>query len=135
MVPAHQTRTDFDPDDEQISRLRALALSNDDRDVTPWGDRLRRHSVTWAGAFQGGDLVAFVHVVWDGGEHGFLLDTVVHPSHRQIGLGRAVVEAATANARAAGCRWVHVDYEPHLGPFYLDACGFQSTAAGLHRLA
>ena len=50
------------------------------------------------------------------------------------GLGRAVVEAVIRNARAAGCEWVHVDYEPHLESFYLDACGFQTTAAGLRRL-
>jgi hypothetical protein len=30
---------------------------------------------------------------------------------------------------------VHVDFEPHLGPFYLDRCGFQPTPAGLIRLA
>ncbi len=27
-----------------------------------------------------------------------------------------------------------VDFRPELGPFYLDACGFKPTAAGLIRL-
>jgi GNAT superfamily N-acetyltransferase len=134
MATAHHIRTDFDPDDEQISRLHALAFGDDYRGVQPWGDRLRRRSVTWSGAFQGNDLIAFVHVVWDGGVHGFLLDTVVHPVHQRRGLGRAVVEAAIRNARTAGCEWVHVDYEPRLQSFYRDACGFQTTAAGLRRL-
>jgi GNAT superfamily N-acetyltransferase len=135
MAPAHQIRSDFEPDDEQISRLHALAFGDDRQGITPWGERLRRHSVTWTGAFQGNDLVGFVHVVWDGGGHGFLLDTVVHPLHQRRGLGRAVVETAIRNARVAGCEWVHVDYEPHLASFYLEACGFQTTAAGLLRLA
>lgn len=134
MAAAHQIRADFDPDDEEISRLHAFAFGGEYRGVVPWGDRLRRHSVTWAGAFQGNDLVAFVHVVWDGGVHGFLLDTVVHPLHQRRGLGQAVVEAAVRNARAAGCEWVHVDYEPYLETFYLNACGFRTTAAGLRRL-
>ena len=66
MPSAHVIPTGFDPDDEQITRLHALALGDDYWAVTPWE---ARHGVTWVGAFQGDDLVAFVHVVWDGGEH------------------------------------------------------------------
>lgn len=127
-------RTDFVPDDEAISRLHALAFGEVDQHVAPWSDRLRRHSVTWAGAFLGSELVAFVHIVSDGGVHGFLLDTVVHPSHQRSGLGRAVVAAAADRAGAEGCEWLHVDYEPRLESFYRDACGFGTTAAGLRRL-
>ena len=128
-------RTDFAPDDEAISRLHALAFDSGAESVAPWGERLRRHSVTWVGAFCDDDLVAFVHVVWDGGVHGFLLDTVVHPSCQRQGLGIAVVSAAAAQARSAGCEWLHVDYEPHLKQFYRDGCGFEGTAAGILRLA
>ena len=128
-------RTDFIPDDEAITRLHDLAFGEPVHDAAPWTDRLQRHSVTWAGAFLGRELVAFVHVVWDGGAHGFLLDTVVHPSHQRIGLGRAVVAAAVHRATAKGCKWLHVDYEPHLESFYRDACGFGTTAAGLRHLA
>ena len=35
---------------------------------------------------------------------------------------------------AAGCDWLHVDYEPHLAAFYTEACGFSSTSAGLRTL-
>jgi hypothetical protein len=35
---------------------------------------------------------------------------------------------------AAGCEWLHVDFEPELRRFYLDACGFRPTDAGLIRL-
>jgi GNAT superfamily N-acetyltransferase len=129
-----RVRTDFVPDDEVISRLHDLAFDEPQSSVAPWAKRLRRHSVTWAGAFRGDELIAFAHVVWDGGTHGFLLDTVVHPAHRRTGLGQAVVAAAADRAEAAGCQWLHVDYEQHLEPFYRDACGFSATAAGLRRL-
>ncbi|MGF9754533.1 GNAT family N-acetyltransferase [Microvirga sp. 0TCS3.31] len=130
-----RVQTGFAPDDEAISRLHALAFGSAANFVAPWGERLRRHSVTWVGAFLDGDLVAFVHVVWDGGVHGFLLDTVVHPSYQRRGLGVAIVAAAAAQARVAGCEWLHVDYEPHLEEFYRNGCGFQGTTAGLLRLA
>lgn len=135
MDKSGQIRTDFAPQDEAISRLHALAFGGDYQGVAPWGERLRRHSLTWAGSFLGDDLLAFVHVVWDGGAHGFLLDTVVHPSHQRKGLGQAVVAAAVDQARAAGCRWLHVDYEPHLQPFYRDSCGFRTTDAGMLNLS
>jgi hypothetical protein len=41
------------------------------------------------------------------------------------------VAAAVEEARAAGCEWLHVDFDDHLRPFYFDACGFMPTNAGL----
>jgi hypothetical protein len=38
---------------------------------------------------------------------------------------------AVHQARQAGCEWLHVDFEGHLRPFYLDASGFRPTDAGL----
>ena len=129
-----QIRVDFVPDDLAISRLHDLAFGEASGGVAPWTERLRRHSVTWVGGFHRDELVAFVHIVGDGGSHGFLLDTVVHPSHQRKGLGAAVVVAAVERAKVAGCKWVHVDFEPHLKSFYREACGFQATSAGLIRL-
>ncbi len=134
MAPTIEVRTRFTPDDEAITHLHRQAFAAETTGVEPWGDRLRQHSATWAGAFIGEELLAFVHVVWDGGIHGFLLDTVVRPDHQRRGLGKAVVAAAVEEARAVGCTWLHVDYEPHLETFYRDACGFGSTSAGLLRL-
>lgn len=37
-------------------------------------------------------------------------------------------------AAAAGCEWLHVDFEDDLRPCYFDACGFTPTNAGLIRL-
>ena len=44
------------------------------------------------------------------------------------------VEVAVEQARAAGCEWLHVDFEDHLRGFYFDACGFTPTNAGLIEL-
>lgn len=89
--------------------------------------------MTWIGAFDTDKLVGFVHVVWDGGKHGFLLDTAIHPAYQRTGMGAVIVAAAAGQAAAAGCEWLHVDYGPPLAGFY-EACGFGSTAAGLMRL-
>jgi hypothetical protein len=32
---------------------------------------------------------------------------------------------------AAGCEWLHVDFEDHLCPFHFGSCGFRPTNAGL----
>ncbi|MFN8529525.1 MAG: GNAT family N-acetyltransferase [Anaerolineae bacterium] len=79
-------------------------------------------------------LIGFVNVAWDGGKHGFLLDTTVHPDFQRQGVGRRLVQAAVDSCRARGLDWLHVDFEPHLSGFYR-ACGFQPTAAGLIHLS
>ena len=56
---------------------------------------------------------------------------MVDPSAQGRGIGSALVAAATAEARAAGCDWLHVDFEDHLSEFYLDRNGFHPTRAGL----
>ena len=88
------------------------------------------HSLAYVCAYQDDALVGFVNVAWDGGIHAFLLDTTVHPAQGRQGIGRRLVTLAAQEARARGMEWLHVDYEPHLEPFYR-ACGFQPTAAGL----
>lgn len=87
-------------------------------------------SLAWVAAREGGRLAGYVNVAWDGGAHAFVLDTTVHPDLRRSGLGVRLVRAAADAARARGAQWLHVDYEPHLEPFYA-ACGFRPTAAGL----
>jgi ribosomal protein S18 acetylase RimI-like enzyme len=123
--------TRFPVDDAQLSALHTRAFGETPYAIRPWKRQLERHALTWIGAFAGEQLTGFVQVAWDGGAHAFLLDTAVDPDHRHRGLGRALVRAATAEARAAGCAWLHVDYEPHLARFYRD---FRPTPAGLLRL-
>lgn len=91
-------------------------------------------SLCWVTARVRGALVGFVNVATDGGVHAFVLDTTVHPDHRRTGLGVRLVGAGVAEARRQGIEWVHVDFEPHLEPFYA-ACGFGPTSAGLLRLS
>jgi ribosomal protein S18 acetylase RimI-like enzyme len=124
----------FPVDDAEVSALHARAFGGDPETVTPWAERLERHALTWIGAFTDHRLVGFVQVCWDGGAHAFLLDTAVDPAWQHRGIGLRLVRAAIDDARAAGCDWLHVDFEPHLSGFYLEHGGFRPTAAGLLRL-
>ena len=119
-------------EDEALSRLHALAFGTP-YGLQPFRSRLTAHSLTWVTAYADEDdrLVGFVNVAWDGGAHAFVVDTVVDPGHRNQGVGRALVRRAAREARAAGCEWLHVDFEDRLSAFYLDACGFSPTAAGV----
>jgi ribosomal protein S18 acetylase RimI-like enzyme len=133
-----ELKVKFPVDDAVLSVLHHRAFSPDcpdtDAATRPWASRLERHSLTWVGAFSSGWLVGFVHAVWDGGIHAFILDTMVHPDFQRLGIGRDLVRAVTAEAFKAGCNWVHVDYEPKLASFYENACGFRPTRAGLRSL-
>lgn len=63
----------------------------------------------------------------------FANDEVASTAGR-TGVGTRLVAVCGDEARAAGCEYLHVDFEPHLRGFYLDACGFTPTLAGLLRL-
>jgi ribosomal protein S18 acetylase RimI-like enzyme len=99
-----------------------------------WVSQVDRHSLGWVCARDGQGLVGFVNVPWDGGVHAFILDTIVAVRARRQGVGRRMVALAAERARAAGCEWLHVDFDADLAPFYLGACGFRSTPAGLIEL-
>ena len=90
-------------------------------------------SLAHAGAYDGETLVGFVNVAWDGGIHGFILDTCVDPAYQRQGIAVRLVQRAAELAQAGGAEWLHVDFEPHLEAFYRK-CGFGPTAAGLMRL-
>jgi GNAT superfamily N-acetyltransferase len=65
--------------------------------------------------------VGFVNVAWDCGDHAFLLVTKTRGSHQRRGIGTTVVRRAAEQAKAAGCEWLHVDFEADLDGFYFDA--------------
>jgi GNAT superfamily N-acetyltransferase len=92
---------------------------------------LDEHSLGWVCARDGHRLVGFVNVAWDGALHAFVLDTLVTANARRQGVGTRLIAVAEAEARAAGCEWLHVDFDEYVQPFYLDACRFVPTAAGL----
>ena len=100
-----------------------------------WRARVQQHSLGWVCARRGGELVGFVNVAWDGGAHAFILDTVVAAGVRRCGIGTGLITAAAGHARAAGCEWLHVDFEDDLADFYFRACGFTPTCAGLAALS
>jgi GNAT superfamily N-acetyltransferase len=97
-----------------------------------FGPELER-SLAYVCAYRGEQLVGFVRLAWDGSIHAFLLEPTVRPDLRRRGIGRSLVERAVAVARERGMEWVHVDFEPHLRPFYR-ACGFVPCDAGLIQL-
>jgi GNAT superfamily N-acetyltransferase len=99
-----------------------------------WRGQVNAHSLGWVTVREAGELIGFVNVAWDGGIHAFILDTVVTASRARQGIGTRLVAVAAAEARAAGCQWLHVDFDDALRPFYLDACGFRLTTAGLMEL-
>lgn len=106
--------------------FRAAWPDEDDASYAP----ILARSLTYVAAYDGERLVGFVNVAWDGGIHAFLLDTTVHPAVQRRGIGRELVKRAAREASALGCRWLHVDFEPHLEGFY-HGCGFRATRAGL----
>ena len=64
--------------------------------------RVLEKSLGWVGAFEGGTLIGFVNVAWDGGEHAFVLDTTVHPDFRRRGIGTRLGKEAVALAGTVG---------------------------------
>ena len=99
-----------------------------------WWGQVQRHSLGWVCARDNGELVGFVNLAWDGAVHAFILDTMTAARHQRRGIATTLIATATEAARAAGCEWLHVDFEDHLRPFYHDACNFHPTPAGLIQL-
>jgi ribosomal protein S18 acetylase RimI-like enzyme len=118
------------------AEMVALAGAHGGQGMAGWWEQVRPRSLGWVTArgHDSGSLVGFVNVAWDGGEHAFLLDTRVATEHQRQGIATTLVSHAARQARAAGCEWLHVDFEEHLAPFYFDACGFRPTLAGLINL-
>jgi ribosomal protein S18 acetylase RimI-like enzyme len=114
----------------QVSALHAEGFAHE-LSIDQWWAQVNRHSLGWVCARDEGSLVGFVNVAWDGDVHAFILDTLVATHARRRGIGLALVATATEHARAAGCEWLHVDFEDHLRAFYFDAYGFTPTNAGL----
>ena len=125
---AYQIRPELS--DRDLNALFASAWENHaEREFGP----VLAQSLTYVGAFDGSRLVGFVNVAWDGGVHGFILDTTVHPEFQRRGIGTELMKRAAKIAAQQELEWLHVDYEPHLHPFYR-GCGYEKTDAGLLNL-
>lgn len=115
----------------EVEALHAEAFRHEVVEGFDWENQLLRHSLGWVCARAGDELVGFVNVAWDGAAHAFVLDTMVTGRVGRRGVGTKLVAIAVRHARAAGCEWLHVDFEDHLRSFYFEACGFAPTNAGL----
>lgn len=118
---------------DEVNRLHAEAFEHRVFDEAEWNwERLvKEHSLGWVVARDGDELVGFVNVLWDGLVHAWIQDTMVATRARRMGVGAHLVSTAQEGARGAGCEWLHVDFDEDLGSFYIDACGFTPTNAGL----
>ena len=126
-VQEYGWRGDFD--NSEVERLHAEAFNHLVTDYD-WKSQVE-WSLGWVMARCEGRLVGFVNVAWDGGAHAFILDTMVAMDQRRRGIAAQLIELARMKARDAGCEWLHVDFENHLEAFYIKACGFRATKAGL----
>jgi GNAT superfamily N-acetyltransferase len=120
-------------DSAEVNALHAEAFETRVFDESEWNwvELVHRHSLGWVVARVGGDLVGFVNVLWDGSVHAWIQDVMVAKANRHQGIGQRLVATARDGARAAGCAWLHVDFDDELRDFYLGACGFTPTNGGL----
>jgi len=128
MPVSFEWRGDFES--AEVEQLHAEGFGHQAQPYD-WQAQVENHSLGWVCARDGDDLIGFVNVIWDGAGHAFVLDTLVTPVQRRQGIGKQLVAIAIENARAAGCEWLHVDFDDHLRDFYFRACGFEPTNAGL----
>jgi len=135
VTTTYRWRGEFGNDEVNALHAEAFGTRVFDASERNWVRLTADHSLGWATARDaGGTLVGFVNVVWDGLVHAWLQDVMVDRRARHQGVGSAVVATAAQGARTAGCEWLHVDFDDDLRPFYLDACGFTPTGAGLLQL-
>jgi hypothetical protein len=127
-VITYEWRGEFE--NAAVNALHAEGFGHRVVDVD-WHAQVHRHSLGWVCAREAGALVGFVNVAWDGGVLGFDLDRVVDGRARRRVNGAGLILAAVPHVRAAGCEWLHVDFDDHLTEFYFQACGFSPTRAGL----
>ena len=108
------------------------AVRNDEE--WPWTTHLIAHSLGWVTAREDAYLRGFANVLWDGFTHAWVQDVMVAVSARHRGVGRQLIRQVEEHSRSAGCEWLHVDFRPELASFYIAACGFTPTHAGLIKL-
>ncbi len=98
---------------QEVSALHAEAFNTRvfEESGWNWAELVHRHSLGWVVAREGAELVG--------------------AKARGRGIGTHLVTWARDGAKAAGCEYLHVDFEDHLRPFYVGACGFAPTNAGL----
>lgn len=97
-----------------------------------WVEPCERHSLV---AREGGRLVGFLNVLWDGLVHAYLEHVMVAVDSRHRGIGTGLVDTARAEAHRAGCDFLHVGFGEDHRPFYIDACGLTPVPGGIIELS
>jgi GNAT superfamily N-acetyltransferase len=131
MTLEYQWRGAFSSVEAEVLHAEGFGHAVTDYD---WAGQFSRHSLGWACARRDGKLIGLVNVAWDGGSHAFILDLIVTLEERRHGVGAHLVETAKRESAAAGCEWLHVDFEAYLSHFYFESCDFTPSSAGIIRL-
>lgn len=124
-------------DDTEVNELHAEAfgtrlLTNEE---SPWTALTEHHSWGWVVARSAdGTITGFINVVSDGHTHAWVQDVMVAPAVQRQGLGVRMIHEVRDRAATAGFEWLHVDFDDEHTNFYIDACGFTPTRAGLMEL-
>jgi GNAT superfamily N-acetyltransferase len=128
-------RGEFRSDEVNVLHAEAFGTRVYTTEEWDWKALADRHSLGWVVA-RADDLalIGFVNVLWDGLVHAWIQDTMVADAARHQNIGTRLIAEAQTGAAAAGCEWLHVDFDDDLGEFYFGACGFTPTHAGLMRL-
>jgi hypothetical protein len=128
MTVDYEWRGDFSSAEVEVLHAAGFGHDPTDRD---WRAQVHRHSLGWVCARRDERLIGFLNVAWDGGTHAFVLDPLVASNEGRRGVGTKLVFLARQKVSAAGCEWLHVDFDDHLRPFYFEACGFTPTNGGV----
>jgi GNAT superfamily N-acetyltransferase len=130
----YRWRGPFTNDEVNVLHAEAFATRVFDASEWDWVALTDRHSMGWTTARLDGQLVGFVNVVWDGLVHAWIQDVMVAATARNRGIATAMIDRVRSEVTAAGCEWLHVDFDEELADLYIGSCGFERTSAGILRL-
>ena len=131
MAISYEWRGEFE--NAEVNALHAEGFEHAVLDATTGAAQVERHSLGWVCAREAGRLVGFVNVAWDGAVHAFILDTLVTADVQRRGVGTELVAVATRQAQAAGCEWLHVDFDDDLQRLLLRRLRLQPDPRRPHR--
>jgi GNAT superfamily N-acetyltransferase len=101
-----------------------------DRSEGTYEEILCRHYAYYTVRAGDDRLFGYMSVLSDGISDAFLIDLMVHPDHRNRGIGRKLVRQGIKDMRDAGIRAVQVIFNNDLREFY-EHCGFFVLSAGM----
>ena len=134
MTITYEWRGEFGNDEVNALHAEAFETQVYSAEEWDWRAQVDGHSLGWVVAREDGALVGFVNVRGTASSTPGSRTRWSPGAPARRGIGAELVARATRAARDAGCEWLHVDFEEHLRDFYLGACGFRPTDAGVLEL-